>query len=212
MTSARPRRLVVITGTGTEVGKTWWTAAVARALVDDATRVAVRKPVQSCAPGVTTDAEVLANASGEAVDEVTPPHRTYHVAWAPPMAADELGRPPFTVAELVSELQWPEGVDVGLVESVGGPRSPLAVDGDTVTLIDALTPDLVVLVADAGLGTINSVRLSAAALTRSPLVVALNRYGDDPLHARNRAALAGDGLEIVTTPAELARRIVGTRS
>lgn len=201
-----------MTGTGTEIGKTWWTAAVARALVDDAVHIAIRKPVQSCAPGATTDAEALAAASGEAPDVVTPPHRTYRVAWAPPMAADALGLPPFTVAELVDELRWPEGVDVGLVESVGGPRSPLAADGDTVTLIDALAPDLTILVADAGIGTINAVRLSAAVLTRAPLIVALNRYCGDPLHARNRTALAGDGLEVVTTPADLARRIVGTRA
>ena len=35
-----------------------------------------------------------------------------------------LGRPPFTVADLVGELGWPPGVEVGLVETVGGPRSP----------------------------------------------------------------------------------------
>ncbi|HEX5587136.1 MAG TPA: dethiobiotin synthase [Acidimicrobiia bacterium] len=201
---ARPRCLAFVTGTATEIGKTWWTAAVARALDATGSRVALRKPVQSCDPDDVTDAEILAAATGDDADAVTPAHRTYRVAWAPPMAADHLGQPPFRVAELVEELSWPTGTDIGLVEGVGGPRSPVASDGDNVTMIDLLDPDVVVLVADAGLGTVNAVRLAAAALTTRPLVVALNRYAEDELHERNRAVLVSDGLTVVTTPAELA--------
>ena len=72
----------------------------------------------------------------------------------------------------------PTRVDVGLVEGVGGPRSPISADGDNVDLAHALAPDLVVLVADAGLGTINAVRLSVGALADFPVLVALNRYAD----------------------------------
>jgi dethiobiotin synthetase len=203
VTGARPARLVVMSGTGTDVGKTWWTAAVARELCDAGLRVAVRKPVQSGSRGDPTDADVLAAATGEAVNAVTPAHRTLMLPWAPPMAAEELGLPPFTVADLVTETVWPTGVDVGFVEGVGGPRSPLASDGDTVTLARALDPDLVVVVADAGLGTINAVRLSVGALADHAVVVALNRFGADPLHARNLATLRADGLTVVTTPREL---------
>jgi hypothetical protein len=47
-----------------------------------------------------------------------------------------------------------------------------------------------VLVADAGLGTINSVLLSVGVLEGWPLVVVLNRYDTlDDLHRRNRAWL-----------------------
>ena len=46
----------------------------------------------------------------------------------------------------------------------GGVRSPQAVDGDATDVLAALGPDVVVLVADAGLGTINAVRLSMDAL------------------------------------------------
>jgi dethiobiotin synthetase len=55
-------------------------------------------------------------------------------------------------------------VDVGLVETAGGVRSPQADDGDVLDLVAAIAPDHVILVADAGLGTINAVRLSVAAL------------------------------------------------
>ncbi len=206
----RPGTLAFVAGTATEVGKTWWTAAVARELRDAGVTVAARKPVQSSAPGDPLDADLLAAATGVDPDTVCPAHRTYAIPWAPPMAADELGRTPFTVADLVGELVWPDGVAVGLVEGVGGPRSPIAADGDNVDFVRALRPDLVVLVGDAGLGTINAVRLSMPVFDGFPVVVALNRYGDDPLHVRNRDYLVADaGLDIVTTPSQLASRLQG---
>ena len=80
---------------------------------------------------------------------------------------------------------------IALVESVGGVRSPLATDGDTVTLVTELRPALVVLVADAELGTINVVRLSVDVLLAHRVVVYLNRYdADDELHVRNHDWLA----------------------
>ena len=61
-----------------------------------------------------------------------------------------------------------------------------------------------------GLGTINSVRLSVSALADFPVVVALNRYGDEPLHARNLEHLtAVDELDVVLTPRALADRVRG---
>jgi dethiobiotin synthetase len=105
---------------------------------------------------------------------------------------------------MVGELAWPEPpVDVGLVETAGGVRSPQGHDGDVVTMASLLAPDLVLLVADAGLGTLNSVRLSVDALPdAAPVVVVLNRYdqGND-LHARNRRWLVEEfGLAVVTMP------------
>jgi hypothetical protein len=80
-----------------------------------------------------------------------------------------------------------------------------------VTLAEAVHPEHVVLVADAGLGTISGVRLAAGALARWPLTVVLNRY--DPvvdLHQRNLQWLADrDGFEVVTDPADLVAPIVG---
>lgn len=184
---------VLLTGTGTEVGKTWVGARLAPRL-----GAAAWKAVQSFTPGEgPTDAEVLAAATGQSPEEVCPAHRWYPVALAPPEAADELGLPPFTVADLVAEA--PRGLDRPLVvEGAGGVRSPLAADGDTVTLAHALQPDVIVLVAQAGLGAINDVRLSAGALDGvAPLVVFLNRYDDaDRTHRRNASFLARDGFEI----------------
>ena len=204
----RPEHLVVAVGTATEVGKTWVGAAVLAELAADGRRVAARKPVQSFAPGDRrTDADVLAAATGERPEDVCPPHRWYEAPMAPPMAADGLGRPSFAVADLVAELSWPAGVDVGWVETVGGPRSPVAVGGDSAALAAALDPDLLVLVADARLGAINAVLLSVAALHSPPLVV-LNHDDGSDVCVRNRAWLESEGLDVARGPRDIARRIL----
>jgi dethiobiotin synthetase len=206
--------LVLVSGTGTEVGKTWWTVATAQALVQAGARVAARKPAQSYSSDEAgdTDAELLAQATGEPVHTVCPAHRWYPVPMAPPMAAAELGRPGFTLSDLVSEMQPDTRASVMFVEGAGGPRSPLADDGDLVELRAMLRPDLVLLVADAGLGTINAVRTSAATLDGSPLVVALNRYDEAlALHRANRTWLERDGFELVLEPAELARQLAANQ-
>lgn len=183
---ARPDRLVVVTGTGTEVGKTWVTARLITALRSAGVAVAARKPAQSFAPeDHDTDASVLSAASGESPHAVCPPHRWYPVPLAPPMAADALDRSRITMAELVEELAWPNGVSVGFVEGAGGLCSPIAHDGDTLALVARLQPDLVLLVADPALGVVSNVRLAARALGDVPLLVLLNRYHQsDDVHRR----------------------------
>lgn len=228
----RPERLVLVLGTETGVGKTWVTAALAGAVRASGLVVAARKPVQSYGPGVgptpgtdpvpargaaearpaagggPTDADVLAAATGQSATHVCPRHRWYPVAMAPPLAAESLGRAPFALADLLDEFRWPPGAQLGLVEGVGGPRSPLATDADNVALALALSPDSVVLVADAGLGAINAVLLAAAALPVSPIVF-LNRYvPDDPVHAANAEWLEKRaGLTVVTSIDDLAKAV-----
>ncbi|HEY3095627.1 MAG TPA: dethiobiotin synthase [Acidimicrobiia bacterium] len=208
--TARPAQLAFVSGTGTEIGKTWIATAMLRQLRSAGTRVAARKPAQSFVPGEQhTDADVLAAATGETPHEVCAPQRWYGCALAPPMAAEALGKAPFTVDELVAELCWPDAIEVGLVEGAGGPRSPLAADGDNVSLARAIAVDTVVLVAHADLGTINAVRMSVDAFAGLPVVVVLNRYDDnEPIHRANRDWLASRyGLEIVVGPEAAARRL-----
>jgi dethiobiotin synthetase len=209
--TTRPARLVFVAGTGTAVGKTWTAAAVLARLRGAGLRVGARKPAQSFDAGDgPTDADVLAAATGETPHDVCPPHRWYARALAPPMAADALAEPPFTVGDLLGELHWSGGVDMGLVEGAGGPRSPIAADGDNVALSSAIAPDLVLLVADAGLGTINAVRMSVAAFGEEQVAVVLNRFDEhDPLHHRNRDWLScRDGFDVVTNVEAAAARIV----
>ena len=189
----RPQRLIVVVGTGTEVGKTYVTARLLRDLRAHGIDVAARKPAQSFdSDDALTDAHLLADASGESPNDVCPRHRWYPIPMAPPMAADALARPQFSVEDLASEIQWPlPAPNVAFVESAGGVRSPLASNGDSISLIEILQPDMVLLVADAGLGTINQIVLSLDAIdsgahVATPIVV-LNRFDPaDDLHKRNR--------------------------
>ena len=204
----RPERMVAVLGTTTGVGKTWVTASVLARLRSAGVTVAARKPVQSfasCDP--ETDAHVLAAATGERPEDICPRHRWYAMAMAPPIAAAFLGTPPPTLDDVVGGVEWPaDRVDVGLIETVGGPRSPLASDGDSAALAAALEPDLTVLVAPAGLGAINAVRLCAPVIPQ-PLVVFLNHFDRSDLHDRNLRWLQGDGLDVVVKVDELARRL-----
>ncbi|HUC14066.1 MAG TPA: dethiobiotin synthase [Acidimicrobiales bacterium] len=202
-----PALLVVITGTGTEVGKTWVGCQLVRELRARGLRVAARKPAQSFEPADgLTDADRLAEATGEKATDVCLRHRWYPIAMAPPMAAEHLGLPPFTLVDLVSELKWPSQADVGLVELAGGAAAPLATDGDCADLVELLRPDVVVVVTGAGLGVLSDARLAARAFGARPLIVHLNRF--DPaqeLHERNRQWLARrDGMVVTVGPHQLA--------
>ncbi len=195
--------VIAVAGTGTDVGKTYVAAALLRELRARGHPVTARKPVQSFvrADG-STDADVLAAATGVEPYDVCPPHRWLPIPMAPPMAAQSLGLAAFTIAELAAEVR--SGIPPrtpALVETAGGVRSPIADDGDCCDLVHALSPAVVVLVADAGLGTINLVRLSRDALRKERLVVVyLNRFdAGSELHARNAQWLATrEGLDVLT--------------
>lgn len=208
--SVRPARLIGVLGTGTDVGKTWVASQLLATLKLRGAHVAARKPVQSYAPDdINTDAARLAGASGEDLADICPAHRWYPLAMAPPMAADALGRGPVLMQELINEIHWPVGVDIGLVETAGGARSPVACDGDSMQLIERLNVDQVLLVADAGLGTINAVRLTLAAIGNIPTLVYLNRFEpDNELHELNRRWLIErDKLTVITDVHSLALAI-----
>lgn len=210
--TVRPRMLVMVTGTGTEVGKTFVSARVSEMLRRRGLHVSARKPVQSFEPGGgATDSEILASATGEDHRVVCRPERCLPTPMAPPMAAEALGLPSFTISDLVDEIEWEDGVDLGLVEAAGGVRSPIASDGDAVDLAGAIGPDEVLLVADAGLGVISAARLCVEALAGFETLVYLNRFvaGDD-LCERNREWLVDRcGFTVLTTVRELADRWQG---
>lgn len=197
----RPALLIGVIGTNTEIGKTWVTTQLMATLKLRGTRVAARKPVQSYAPDdINTDAALLAGASGEDVADICPAHRCYPLALAPPMAAHALGRGPLRMKEIIGEIHWPADIDIGFVETVGGVHSPLTSDGDSLDLLRRLEVDRMLLVADAELGTINSVRLTMAAVGATPTVVFLNRFRrDNELHELNRRWLTEqDRLTVIT--------------
>ncbi|GAA0671830.1 dethiobiotin synthase [Kitasatospora atroaurantiaca] len=157
--------VLFVTGTGTEVGKTVVTAAVA-ALAGP--RVAVLKPGQTgVTPGEPGDAAEVTRLAGPvtAVELAR-----YPEPLAPDTAARRSGLPPVgpkQVAEAVAELA--QRHDLVLVEGAGGLLVRYDDEGHTLADMALATADLglpvqVLLVASAGLGTLNTTALSAEAL------------------------------------------------
>ena len=199
--------VVFVAGTGTEVGKTWVTAELARLLQHQGQTVAACKPLQSYDPDEDspTDAAVLAAATRQHPNTVCPPERTYPMPLAPPMAARKLGRVCPTLDELADSCRFTATTDVGLVEGVGGLYSPMASDGHNLDLIERTKPDLVVVVASAALGGIHDAMAATLPLSAFRHAVFLNRF--DPrteVHALNVRWLRDTGLAVATTVPELA--------
>ncbi|MFE3195373.1 dethiobiotin synthase [Nocardia sp. NPDC059240] len=153
-------RLLFITGTSTDVGKTIVTAALAAAAHAAGLNVAVCKPAQTgVAPGEPGDLAVITRLSG-----VT---RTLELArypepLAPDTAARRSGYPLLTLSETVAGIESCADADLVLVEGAGG----LLVRIGDFTLLD-LAQKLgapVLLVAAAGLGTLNHSELTTRAL------------------------------------------------
>lgn len=174
----KPLRGLFITGTDTEVGKTYVAALVARALVADGHRVGVYKPAASgCVREdgrlVSQDAVTLWQAAGSpgALEEVCP--QRFAAPLAPHLGAEAEGKR-LDAALLRRGLDvWRDRSDVILIEGAGGLLSPLGQDEFVADLAYDLGFPLVV-VARNCLGAINQVlqTLVAAATFRDGLDVA----------------------------------------
>jgi dethiobiotin synthetase len=157
----KPVRGLFITGTDTEIGKTYVGARIAAALVKAGYRVGVYKPAASgcsLAKGtlVSDDAVALWEAAGRpgTLDQVCP--QRFRAPLAPHLAAEAEGR------RLDAELlrrgiePWLATSDIVLVEGAGGLMSPLGEEEYVADLAYDLGFPLVVVARNA-LGTINHV-------------------------------------------------------
>ena len=158
-------RIVLVTGTDTEVGKTFVTAALIHRLRESGLTVRAVKPVESgCEtedPDPGEDGVILAHAAGQA----TPPHAVQRLQapLAPPVAAELEG---VSIRDdawgpLIADLA--DGADIVFVEAAGGLFSPLSTRFDALSLAKHLGADVLVVAADK-LGTINHSRLTLTAL------------------------------------------------
>jgi len=181
---------MIVTGTGTGVGKTVVTAAVAALAHAAGQRVAVVKPAQTgVAPDEPGDlADVVRLAGPVATLELA----RYPDPLAPATAARRAGRPAITADEVVGAVRALD-VDLVLVEGAGGLLVRFDDGGDTrppQTLADVAAGlgAPVLLVASAGLGVLNTAALTAEALRSRGLellgVVVGAFPDDDDLAAR----------------------------
>ncbi|MFF7353622.1 dethiobiotin synthase [Streptomyces filipinensis] len=163
--------VLVITGTGTEVGKTVTTAAVAAAALAAGRSVAVLKAAQTgVRPDERGDAdEVVRLAGAVTATELA----RYPEPLAPGTAARRAGMAPVhphEVADRAAKLAAEH--DLVLVEGAGGLLVRFDAAGGTLADAAGLLDAPVLVVAQAGLGTLNTTELTALELRRRGLELA----------------------------------------
>ena len=191
-----------ITGTDTEVGKTYVAALIARSLAASGYRVGVYKPAASgcrleAGVLVSDDAVSLWEAAGRPGDLQHVCPQCFAAPLAPHLAARQEGRR-VDEALLRDGLQyWQDRSDIVLVEGVGGLMSPIGDDEYVADLAHDLAMPLIVVSRNV-LGTINQTlqTLITASVFRDGLSVAgvvLNEFGvseEDVSRKTNREELA----------------------
>ncbi|MEU6819203.1 dethiobiotin synthase [Streptomyces atriruber] len=156
--------VIVVSGTGTEIGKTVTTAAVAAVARAAGRSVAVLKPAQTgVGPDEPGDAQEVLRLAGDGL--TTRELARYPEPLAPDVAARRSGRAqvhPSDVADAAAKLATEH--DLVLVEGAGGLLVRLDDEGGTLADAARLLGAPVLMVVSAGLGSLNTTGLTAEAL------------------------------------------------
>jgi dethiobiotin synthetase len=181
-----------VTGTDTEIGKTYVCCALLHAARQAGLSAAGMKPVAAGldARGYNEDVEQLRTASSMALPRSLVNPFALRAAVAPHIAAREEGRP-ITFAPIREAFEKiSQAADVVVVEGVGGFRVPLGEEGDSADLAAALGLP-VILVVGLRLGCLNHALLTVEAIAARGLPLA-GWIGNtlDPAMARREENLA----------------------
>lgn len=168
-------RGLFITGTDTDVGKTYVAAMIARELVVAGLSTGVSKP--ACSGAIVDldtcrwpDLEALAEAVGISdLDSIC--NQRFQAPLAPPVAAFQERRQIKLDDVKASFLAWTDKADVVVVEGVGGLLCPLT-EQESIADYAAWVGFPLVIVARLGLGTINHTLLTIDCARRYHLAVA----------------------------------------
>ncbi|OKK03305.1 dethiobiotin synthetase [Streptomyces sp. CB03234] len=175
--------VLVVSGTGTEIGKTVVTAAVAAVARAAGRSVAVLKPAQTGAgPGERGDADEVVRLAG---DGVTPVELArFPEPLAPVTAARRAGMAPVGPEEVArAARKLADDHDLVLVEGAGGLLVRYDEEGGTLADAAGLLDAPVLVVAPPGLGTLNMVTLTGEALRARGLEqagVVIGSWPDEP--------------------------------
>jgi dethiobiotin synthetase len=162
--------VLVVTGTGTGVGKTVVTAALAALAKQRGSSVAVVKPAQTgvsaAEPG---DAEAAARLAGLAPSEIVELGR-FPDPLSPAAAARHAGLPPVSLPDAAKRIATlAEQHRLVLVEGAGGLLVRYDEDGTTIGDLAHTLGAQVLVVATAGLGSLNWTALTLEALANRGL-------------------------------------------
>lgn len=163
---------LLVTGTGTGVGKTVVTAGLAALALSRGQTCTVVKPAQTGEPdGAPGDLATVARLAGDDVRQVELVR--YPDPLSPAAAARRCGRPPLDPAEAASAvLAAEQQSDLVLVEGAGGLLVRYDDDGWTMAELARTLRLQVLVVVEAGLGTLNATALTLEAMAHRGLDLA----------------------------------------
>ena len=179
-------KFIHVTGTDTEVGKTWITGRLCAAIRKRNINCGVWKPVQSGFPAGSeeSDSARLKQSSGvnDAVEDICA--FSFEAALTPYLAAKLEGKE-LTLDKIIeSAKSLTEKYDCLLIEGAGGLFAPITESECTIDLFNLLGYNSkTLIISRPGLGTINHTSLTVEALRNkylSILGVILNGYEDKP--------------------------------
>ena len=172
---------IFITGTNTEVGKTFITKNLIERIQLKGYSVSPYKPVETCCIKksltlIPRDSMIYFRAVNKkiALDKINPYRFLEPIS---PAAAIKRSKRKVTINDYISKLKDLPNSDITIIEGAGGLCSPLAPDGYNIDLIRKAKVSTV-LVAKDEIGVINNVILSLSMLQKykiKVLAIVLNR-------------------------------------
>ena len=155
---------IFVTGTGTDVGKTYVTALIVKKLADAGIHAGYYKAALSGAESIEeSDAGYVKKIAGITQEDSSLLSYLYQNAVSPHLAARIEGNPVDTETVKADFDRVKKEFDYVTVEGSGGILCPICFDEAKIQLEDVVKELHLssILIADAGLGTINSVVLTA---------------------------------------------------
>lgn len=182
-----------VTGTGTDVGKTYVTALIVKKLQDAGYSSGYYKAALSGAQRIVdSDAEYVRKISGISQQEETMVSYLYQNAVSPHLAARLEGNP-VTLSKIRQDYDRVcEKYDYVTVEGSGGIVCPLRWDKEEHILLEDVVKELelnALIVADAGLGTIHAAVTTAEYMKNRGISVKgiiLNHYAGGEMQKDNQ--------------------------
>lgn len=194
---------IFITGTGTDIGKTYVTGLIVKKLVDEGKKATYYKAALSGAKKVDGklvpgDAEFVSNMAGLKEKPEDLVSYVYERAVSPHLATKFEGNP-LELDKVKEDFdKYREKYDFVVMEGSGGIICPIVYEEDKKILLEDIVRHLgldIILIADAGLGTINSTVLTYKYLESVGIKtngVILNNYIDENFMHRDNLKMIED--------------------
>ncbi len=195
------KKSLFITGTDTEIGKTTAAALLALLYKQAGVSVTYMKPVQSGSARAGTklysqDADFVSGIAGLSIDKINNPYK-FAAVLSPYLAASQVKKVISLEKILADFYKLQSNYEAVIVEGAGGLMTPLTKDYLISDLAAKMDLPLIV-VAKAGLGTLNHTKLTVEAARRRGINVAGIVVNKFPAHPDQAAATNVSELERLT--------------